>query len=58
MSLPVSETPGFQKSHHQSWAIQRAMAAATAVMAGALVLALIVVAAAVSIDLATSPALL
>lgn len=58
MSLPVSETPGFQKCHRQSWAIQRAMAAATAVMAGALVLALIVVAAAVSIDIANSPALL
>lgn len=58
MSLPVSETPGFQKNARQSRAIQRAMAAATAVMAGALMLALIVVTAAVLIDLVTSPNLL
>lgn len=58
MSLPVSETPGFQKCTRRSGAIQRAMAAATIVISGALMLALIVVAAAVSIDIATAPSLL
>lgn len=58
MSLPTPEMAGFQKCNRSARTIQRAMAAATAVMAGALMLALIIVTAAVVVDIATSPSLL
>lgn len=58
MSLPASEMPGFQKCKRHAWAIQQAMAAATAVMAGALAVAMIVVTAAVLVDIASAPSLL
>lgn len=58
MSLQAPEMAGFQKCNRRAHAVQRAMAAATVVMAGSLMLALIVVTTAVLIDLATSPNLL